>query len=80
MRGFKLLHSRIVGTHLRLRLNESQRNINLYISCVCVYLIVEDDHDKHTKQHRLHQEDDVVSTERERERGSHRGDNSTTLN
>lgn len=78
MRGFKLLHSRIVGTHLRLRLNESQRNINLYISCVCVYLIVEDDHDKHTKQHRLHQEDDVVSTERERE--SHRGDNSTTLN
>lgn len=61
MRGFKLLHSRIVGT-----------------SCVCVYLIVEDDHDKHTKQHRLHQEDDVVSTERERE--SHRGDNSTALN
>lgn len=32
--------------------------------CVCVYLIVEDDHDKHTEQHWLHQEDDVVSTER----------------
>lgn len=31
--------------------------------CVCVYLIVKDDHDKHAKQHRLHQEDDVVSTE-----------------
>lgn len=68
MWGFKLLHSRIVGTHLRLRRNESQRNINLYILCACMYLIVEDDHDKHTKQHRLHQEDDVVSTEREREK------------
>lgn len=35
---------------------------------VCVYLIIEDNHDKYTKQHRLHQQDDVVSTEIERER------------
>lgn len=35
--------------------------------CACVYLIIEDDHDKHTKEHRLHQEDDVVSTEKKRE-------------
>lgn len=34
--------------------------------CVCVYLIVEDDHDKHTKQHRLHEEDDVMRPETKR--------------
>lgn len=32
----------------------------------CVYLIVEDDHDKHSEQHWLHQQDYVMSTERER--------------
>ena len=34
------------------------------VLCECVYLIVEDDHDEHAEQHRLHQEDDVVSAER----------------
>lgn len=34
----------------------------IQIFCVCRYLIIEDDHDKHTKQHRLHQQDNVVST------------------
>lgn len=40
-------------------------NICLWCVSVCAYLIVEDDHDKNAEQHWLHQEDDVVSTERE---------------
>lgn len=55
---------------LCLCVSESQRKIKLNVFGVCTYLIVEDDHDKHAKQHRLHQQDDVVSTGSER--GSHR--------
>lgn len=47
-------------------------------ACVCVYLIVKDDHDKHAEQHRLHQEDDVVSAERERESHGKQVDESLT--
>lgn len=39
-----------------------------YINSLDVYLIVEDDHDKHSEQHRLHQQDNVMSSEREREK------------
>lgn len=34
----------------------------VYFKVNGAYLIIEDDHDKHSKQHRLHQEDYVMST------------------
>lgn len=48
----------------------SERMCRILVAHKGVYLIIEDDHDKHTEQHRLHQQDYVMSTEwvRERER------------
>lgn len=62
----------IVKRHRQYRYSREQLKHAYISSCACVYLIVEDDHDKHAEQHRLHQKDDVMRPETKRDGSSYR--------